>query len=51
MKFFKFTALILVVAIIVSIVSYQKIISDILRPQYVDWAHETEKKARNPEFL
>ncbi len=44
MKFFKFTALILVVVIITAILSYQKIISDILIPQYVDWAYETERK-------
>tara|TARA_R110002126_G_scaffold97190_19_gene226802 strand:- start:3024 stop:3557 length:534 start_codon:yes stop_codon:yes gene_type:complete len=44
MKFIKFTALILVVAVIVSILSYEKIISNILLPQYIDWAYETDKQ-------
>ena len=44
MKFFKFIVLILVVAIIAAILSYQKIISDILIPQYIDWAYETERE-------
>ncbi|MEP1382383.1 MAG: hypothetical protein ABJK64_01175 [Paraglaciecola sp.] len=44
MKFLKFTLFILVVAIIVVILSYQKIISNILLPQYIDWAYETDKQ-------
>ncbi|MEP1552960.1 MAG: hypothetical protein ABJJ44_15310 [Paraglaciecola sp.] len=44
MKFIKFTTLILVVAIIVAILSYQKVISKILLPQYIDWAYETDRQ-------
>ncbi|WP_414829664.1 hypothetical protein [Alteromonas sp. H39] len=44
MKFIKFTAIILVVAIIAAALSYQKIISNILLPQYIDWAFETDKE-------
>lgn len=44
MKFFKFTVLTFIVLIIGAVLSYQKIISDILIPQYVDWAYETERK-------
>ncbi|HAW93211.1 MULTISPECIES: hypothetical protein [unclassified Arsukibacterium] len=44
MKFIKVTTLILSVAIIVAILSYQKIISNILLPQYIDWAFETDNK-------
>lgn len=44
MKFIKITALILTVAIIVAILSYQKIISNILLPQYIDWAVDIEKE-------
>jgi len=44
MKFFKLTVLILFALIIGAALSYQKIISDILIPQYVDWAYETERK-------
>ncbi|MBU2978793.1 hypothetical protein [Alteromonas sp. C1M14] len=43
MKFLKYTVLILVVLIIGAVLSYQKIISGILIPQYVDWAYETER--------
>ncbi|MDF2179823.1 hypothetical protein P2G88_16345 [Aliiglaciecola sp. CAU 1673] len=44
MKFIKFTTLILVVAIIGAVLSYEKIISNILLPQYIDWAYETDKQ-------
>ncbi|GGP60245.1 hypothetical protein [Shewanella saliphila] len=44
MKLIQFTALILVVGIIVAIMSYQKVISKILLPQYIDWAYETDKQ-------
>lgn len=44
MKLIKFTTLILVVGIIVAIMSYQKIISKILLPQYIDWAYKTDKQ-------
>lgn len=44
MKFIKFSALVLVIIIIVAILSYQKIISNILLPQYIDWAYETDRK-------
>lgn len=44
MKFIKLTALILTVAIIVTLLSYQKLISNILVPQYIDWAYETDEK-------
>lgn len=44
MKFIKFTTLILVVAIIVAILLYQKVISKILLPQYIDWAYETDRQ-------
>ena len=44
MKFIKFTTLILTATIIVALLSYQKIISNILLPQYIDWAFETDKQ-------
>lgn len=36
--------LVLVVAIIIAVLSYEKLISNILLPQYIDWAYETDKK-------
>ncbi|MGO2168383.1 MAG: hypothetical protein ACTH3M_08815, partial [Pseudoalteromonas sp.] len=44
MKFIKFTTCILVVAIVVAALSYQKVISKILLPQYIDWAYETDRQ-------
>jgi len=44
MKFIKFTTLILIAVIIVALLSYQKIISNILLPQYIEWAFETDKQ-------
>lgn len=44
MKFIRFTTLILVVAIIIVVLSYEKLISNILLPQYIDWAYETDEK-------
>jgi len=44
MKVVKITAVILVLAIIAAALSYEKIISNVLIPQYIDWAYETDKK-------
>ena len=44
MKFIKFTMLILAVVIILALLSYQKVISTILLPQYIDWAYETDRQ-------
>ncbi len=44
MKFIKFTTLILTAAIIIALLSYQKIISNILLPQYIDWSLATDKQ-------
>lgn len=42
MKFIKYTTLILTVVIIVAMLSYQKVISNVLLPQYIDWAYEID---------
>lgn len=44
MKFIKFTTCILIVAIVVATLSYQKVISKILLPQYIDWAYEIDRQ-------
>lgn len=42
----KIFLLILTVLFAVLFLSYEKIISHVLLPQYIDWAHETEAKGR-----
>ena len=44
MKMVKFAALTLIAIIIALAHSYEKIITGILLPQYIDWAHEIERK-------
>ncbi|MDO6575754.1 hypothetical protein [Alteromonas stellipolaris] len=44
MKMVKFAALTLIAIIIALALSYEKIITGILLPQYIDWAHEIERK-------
>ena len=44
MKLVKFTSLILMVVVIVLVFSYEKVISGVLLPQYIDWAYETDRK-------
>jgi len=40
MKMVKFASLTLIAIIIALALSYEKIITGILLPQYIDWAHE-----------
>jgi hypothetical protein len=42
MKLIKYLLLTVVVAILVLALSYEKIISHVLIPQYIEWAHKTE---------
>lgn len=44
MKIIKITSLLLIALIIVAATSYEKIISGVLLPQYIDWAYETDRK-------
>ncbi len=44
MKIIKITSLLLIALIIVAAASYEKIISGVLLPQYIDWAYETDRK-------
>ena len=44
MKVIKITLLLLLALIITAAASYEKIISGVLLPQYIDWAYETDRK-------
>ncbi|MEZ9370895.1 hypothetical protein AB4140_19035 [Shewanella sp. 10N.286.51.B2] len=44
MKQLKLLLLAVVVVMVVLVLSYEKIISNILLPQYISWAHETDAK-------
>lgn len=44
MKFIKYTALTLVVLVIIVALSYERIIASVLLPQYINWAYETDRK-------
>ena len=44
MRLIKFTTLILATLTIVTLLSYQTMISKILLPQYIEWAYETDRK-------
>ena len=44
MKLFKLVSLSLVVIIIFLVFFYEKVIASVLLPQYINWAHETDKK-------
>ncbi|MDO6567716.1 hypothetical protein Q4561_11660 [Alteromonas sp. 1_MG-2023] len=46
MKWVKFTSLFLLVVVIVIAMSYEKIITGVLLPQYIDWAYETDIKGQ-----
>ncbi|GEA11111.1 hypothetical protein [Alteromonas sp. KUL49] len=43
MKIVKFTAIFLIALIVIAVLSYEKIISGVLLPQYIEWAHDTER--------
>ena len=44
MKILKVTSLMLISLVIVMVLSYEKIITGVLLPQYIDWAYETDQK-------
>lgn len=44
MKLFKLLSLSVVIVLVVLALSYEKIISYVLLPQYISWAHETDVK-------
>lgn len=46
MKAFKLTVLFIVTAIVAVIVFHKEIITSVLVPQYIAWAHETEKQGQ-----
>lgn len=43
MKLVKFVSLTLIVVVIIMALAYEKIITGILLPQYIAWAHETDR--------
>lgn len=47
MKVVKFTLLTLIALIIALALSYEKIITGILLPQYIDWAYEIDRKGQD----
>ena len=44
MKALKLFSILLVAVLIVSVLFYEKIITSILLPQYIEWAHKTDQK-------
>ncbi len=44
MKTVKITSLVFFAIVIALVLSYEKIISGVLLPQYIDWAYETDRK-------
>ncbi|QGX61890.1 hypothetical protein [Alteromonas mediterranea] len=44
MKALKLFPILVVAVLIVSVLFYEKIIASVLLPQYIEWAHETDKK-------
>ena len=46
MKALKILALTFIVLVVIAAFSYERIIASVLLPQYIEWAHETDKKGQ-----
>ena len=46
MKIIKYISLVLIAVVVVMALYYEKIITGVLLPQYIDWAYETDRKGQ-----